>query len=171
MSYQPRGATPIFNWYLYTYGIAAAAMFLGAWWLKEPNHRLGEVNVRGVLWAFGGVLLFWLLNIEIADYFTPAESRFTVIEFSDNNLGRDMAYSIAWGLFALALLMVGFWVKARGVRYAGIGLMAVSLLKVFFHDLSSLDSIYRIAALMGVAVIALAASFLYQRFFDRTETK
>lgn len=67
--------------------------------------------------------------------------------------------------------MVGFWVKARGVRYAGIGLMAVSLLKVFFHDLSSLDSIYRIAALMGVAVIALAASFLYQRFFDRTETK
>ena len=171
LSYQPRGATPIFNWYLYTYGIAAAAMFLGAWWLKEPNHRLAEVNARGVLWAFGGVLLFWLLNIEIADYFTPAESRFTVIEFSDNNLGRDMAYSIAWGLFALALLMVGFWVKARGVRYAGIGLMAVSLLKVFFHDLSSLDSIYRIAALMGVAVIALAASFLYQRFFDRTETK
>ena len=171
LSYHPRGATPIFNWYLYTYGIAAAAMFLGAWWLKEPNHRLGEVNARGVLWACGGVLLFWLLNIEIADYFTPADSRFTSIEFSGNNLGRDMAYSIAWGLFALALLIVGFWVKARGVRYAGIGLMAVSLLKVFFHDLSSLDSIYRIAALIGVAIIALAASFLYQRFFDRTETK
>ena len=171
LSYHPRGATPIFNWYLYTYGIAAAAMFLGAWWLKEPNHQLGEVNARGVLWAFGGVLLFWLLNIEIANYVTPAESRFTIIPFSGNNLGRDMAYSIAWGLFALALLIIGFWVKARGVRYAGIGLMAVSLLKVFFHDLSSLDSIYRIAALMGVAVIALAASFLYQRYFDRTETK
>ena len=171
LSYHPRGATPIFNWYLYTYGIAAAAMFLGARWLKEPNHKLGEINARGVLWACGGVLLFWLLNIEIADYFTPAESRFTSIEFSGNNLGRDMAYSIAWGLFALTLLIVGFWVNARGVRYAGIGLLVVSLLKVFFHDLSSLDSIYRIAALIGVAIIALAASFLYQRYFDRTETK
>ncbi|MEI6537594.1 MAG: DUF2339 domain-containing protein, partial [Verrucomicrobiaceae bacterium] len=171
LSYHPRGTTPIFNWYLYTYGIAAAAMFLGAWWLKEPNHKLGEINARGVLWALGGVLLFWLLNIEIADYFTPAESRFTMIEFSGNNLGRDMTYSIAWGLFALTLLIVGFWISARGTRYAGIGLMALTLLKVFFHDLASLESIYRIAALIGVAIIALSASFLYQRFFDRTETK
>jgi uncharacterized membrane protein len=82
-----------------------------------------------------------------------------------------MTYSIAWGLFALTLLIVGFWVSARGARYAGIGLMAVTLLKVFFHDLASLESIYRIAALIGVAILALAASFLYQRFFDRTETK
>ena len=29
--------------------------------------------------------------------------------------------------------------------------MAVTLLKVFFHDLASLESIYRIAALIGVA--------------------
>ena len=112
-----------------------------------------------------------MLNIEIADYFTPANSHFTVIEFTGNNLGRDMTYSIAWGLFALTLLIVGFWVSARGARYAGLGLMALTLLKVFFHDLASLESIYRIAALIGVAIIALAASFLYQRFFDRTTTR
>ena len=46
---------------------------------------------------------------------------------------------------------------------------AVTLLKVFFHDLAALESIYRIAALIGVAILALAASFLYQRFFERTE--
>jgi uncharacterized membrane protein len=38
--------------------------------------------------------------------------------------------------------------------------------KLFFHDLSTIESIYRIAALIVVAIIALAASFLYQRFFD-----
>ena len=171
LEYHERSAVPVLNWYFYSYGISAVAMFLGAWWLKEPNHKLGGINARGVLWAFGGVLLFWLLNIEIADYFTPMGSRFTMVEFSGNNLGRDMTYSIAWGLFALTLLIVGFWISARGARYAGIGLMALTLLKVFFHDLASLESIYRIAALIGVAIIALAASFLYQRFFDRTETK
>ena len=29
----PRSGTAILNWHLYTYGIAAAAQFMGAWWL------------------------------------------------------------------------------------------------------------------------------------------
>ena len=51
----------------------------------------------------------------------------------------------------------------------GRALLAVTLLKLFIHDLSAIGSIYRIAALIVVAVIALAASFLYQRFFDQED--
>jgi uncharacterized membrane protein len=40
----------------------------------------------------------------------------------------------------------------------------VALLKLFFHDLANIESIFRIGALIVVAIIALAASFLYQRF-------
>ncbi|PYI63710.1 MAG: hypothetical protein DMF07_09485, partial [Verrucomicrobia bacterium] len=36
--------------------------------------------------------------------------------------------------------------------------------KLFFHDLSQLDQLYRISAFVVVAVIAIVASFLYQRF-------
>jgi uncharacterized membrane protein len=46
----------------------------------------------------------------------------------------------------------------------GIGLLAVTLLKLFLHDLANIDSGYRIGALIAVAIIALVASFLYQRF-------
>ena len=81
-----------------------------------------------------------------------------------------MTYSIAWGLFALTLIIIGFLSGARGARYAGTGLLGFTLLKVFVHDLAALDSIYRIAALIGVALIALAASFLYQRFFEKTKS-
>jgi hypothetical protein len=38
------------------------------------------------------------------------------------------------------------------------------LVKLFFHDLSQLDQRYRIGALAAVAVIAILASFLYQKF-------
>lgn len=169
LSYYPRGETAILNWHLYTYTIAAASMILGARWLSTPYDRIGEVNVRGTLYAFGGVLLFVLLNIEIADYFTEPGARFITLSFGGSNFGRDMTYSMAWGLFALALLILGFAVNTKGVRYAGIGLLAVTLLKLFLHDLASLPSIYRIGALMVVAVIALLASFLYQRFFDKTK--
>ena len=42
-------------------------------------------------------------------------------------------------------------------------------LKLFFHDLAAIGSVYRIAALIVVAIIALATSFLYQRFFDQED--
>ena len=54
--------------------------------------------------------------------------------------------------------------KTRAGRYAAIALLAVALLKLFFHDLARLEALYRIGALFGVAAIATVASFAYQRF-------
>ncbi|MEZ0386950.1 MAG: DUF2339 domain-containing protein [Verrucomicrobium sp.] len=167
-AYQARSGTPILNWYLYTYGLAAAAMILAALWLNPPRHRWGFLNLRAIFCGMGGVLLFLLLNIEVADYFTPPGSAFIAFEFGES-FARDMTYSISWGLFALALLGLGFWLRTAATRYAGMGLLALTLLKLFFHDLANIGSIYRIGALIFVALIALAASFLYQRFLDRSQ--
>jgi hypothetical protein len=164
----PRSGTPIFNWHLYVYGVVAAALFAGGKWFTDPTNHLHELRPRPVLYGCATVLLFLLLNIQIADYFTPAESRFIAFEFG-GNFARDMSYSIAWGLFALALLGAGIWKRLQAVRYAAVGLLAVTLLKLFLYDLAAIGSIYRIGALMGVAVIAFVASFLYQRFFDGTK--
>ena len=49
-------------------------------------------------------------------------------------------------------------------RYAALALLSMALLKLFFHDLARLAQLYRIGALFGVAVIAILASFAYQRF-------
>lgn len=163
LSYQSPGATPILNWQLYAYSVAAGAMFAGARALQPPRDFWNGINLRGGLCSLGGILLFLLLNIEIADAFTPVGSRSIVFEF-DGNLARDMTYTISWALFALGLLGIGFWKRLAPTRYAGIGLLALALLKLFLHDLANIDSIYRIGALVVVAVIALMASFLYQRF-------
>ncbi len=164
----PRGATPILNWHLYTYGLAAACFMAAARWIQPPHDVVKNLNIRAVLWSLAGVLLFLLLNIEIADYFTEPGSRFVTITFTGLNLARDMTTTVAWSLFSLGLLVAGFWSGAKGARYAGVGLLAVTLVKLFLHDLASLETFYRIGALMVVAVIALLASFLYQRFFDKT---
>lgn len=165
LEYQLRGDTAILNWQLYAYGVTAVAMFFAAKWLTPPAHLWNNLNLRGLFCSLGGVLLFLLLNIEIADVFTPAGSRSIAFDF-DGNLARDMTYSIAWGLFALTLLVLGIWKRNPPTRYAGIGLLAATLLKLFLHDLATIDSGYRIGALIGVAVIALLASFLYQRFLS-----
>lgn len=162
LTYHPRSATPILNWYLYAYGIVTACLFIGARLLAPPRHRLRGWNAPPILMGLGTVLAFLLMNIEIADYFTKAGSVLT-FQFA-GNLAQDTTYSIAWALFALALLLVGLAKRLVVARYAGLGLLSATLLKLFLHDLARLAQLYRIGALVGVAIIAILASFFYQRF-------
>jgi uncharacterized membrane protein len=164
MAYHLRSATPILNWYLYAYGIVTACLFAGARLLAPPRNKLRGWNVPPILMGLGTVLGFLLMNIEIADYFTGAGSVLT-FQF-EGNLARDTTYSIAWALFALALLLVGLAKRLVVARYAGLGLLSATLLKLFLHDLARLAQLYRIGALVGVAVIAILASFFYQRFLS-----
>ena len=163
LSYHPRAGFPIFNWYLYTYGIATTCLFAAGRLLAPPRNLVLGRNVRPLLYTLGGVLAFLILNIEIADYFSTPGSAALTFQFS-GNFARDMSYSIAWALFALLLLIVGMQKRTALARYAGLGLLGVTVVKLFFHDLSQLDQLYRIGAFIFVAVIAIVASFLYQRF-------
>jgi len=168
LSYHPRAAFSVFNWYLYTYGIAAACMFTAARLLAPPRNLVLSRSVRPLLNTLGTVLAFFIVNIEIADYFSPPGAAALTFQFS-GNFARDMSYSIAWALFALLLLIIGMRKRAAPARYAGLGLLGITVVKLFFHDLSQLDQLYRIGAFIVVAVIAILASFLYQRFLAAAE--
>jgi len=167
LSYHPRAAFSILNWYLYTYGVATVCLFAAAQLLAPPRHRVLGHSVLPLLYALGTVLAFLLVNIEIADYFSTPGAAALTFEFT-GNFARDMSYSIAWALFALLLLIVGMRKRTAPVRYASLGLLGITVVKLFFHDLSQLDQLYRISAFVVVAVIAILASFLYQRFLGVT---
>lgn len=162
LSYHPR-AGAILNWWLYAYGTAIACLFAGARLLAPPRNRVLEVDAPALLATLGTVLSFLLLNVEIADFFAAPGARMLVFEFS-GNFARDMTYTIAWAVFALALLLASFRKNLRFGRYAALALLGVALLKLFLHDLARLEALYRIGALFGVAVIAILASLAYQRF-------
>ena len=168
LSYHARSATPIFNWYLYTYGIVVICLFVAARLLAPPRNLVLGRNTQPLLYTLGALLAFLLLNIEIADYFSRPGMAALTFQFS-GNFARDMSYSIAWALFALLLLIIGIRQTVRPVRYASLGLLSVTILKLFLHDLSQLDQLYRIAAFVVVAIIAIFASFLYQRFLGLSQ--
>lgn len=163
LGYHVRSATPIFNWYLYTYGLVTIALFVGARLLAPPRNLVLKSNAPPLLVTLGTVLAFLLMNIEIADYFTAAGANVR-LEIG-GNFAREMTYTISWALFELVLIVVGIVRKIPASRYAALGLLSVTLLKLFFHDLAHLNQLYRVGAFIGVAVIAWGASFAYQRFF------
>lgn len=88
--------------------------------------------------SLNAILAFLLLNIEIVDYFSPPGSTLT-FQFS-GNFARDMSYSIAWGLFAPGLLMHGIVKSVRLARYAAVGLLCVTQLKLFSATMRNLGN-------------------------------
>ncbi len=165
-----RSGILIFNWHLYTYGVVAAAQLIGALGLPHAHADIDSKSIRGLLCSLGGILLFLLLNIEIADFFTEPGKTFITFQFA-GNFARDMTYTISWSLFSLALLIIGIILKTKGARFAAIGLLAAALIKLFLHDLANIENIFRVAALLCVGVIAFIASFLYQRFIPPSKAE
>ncbi|MFT3829353.1 MAG: DUF2339 domain-containing protein [Opitutaceae bacterium] len=162
LHYATRSPVPVFNWILGSYGVATACCFAGMRLLAPPRDRAIGLNAPAILAVFGTILAFALVNLEIADYFTP-EGAWVRLEFS-GDFARDIAYTIAWALFALVLIVVGMFRRLRAPRYAGIALLAVTYGKLFFHDMSRLETFYRMIVFLVVSVVTLAASFLFQRF-------
>src|SRR5205823_7846567 len=72
LTYHARGAMPILNWYLYTYVLCTAALFVAAK-LTDADTVLWR-RLAGGFASAGTVLLFLLLNIEIADFYAAGST-------------------------------------------------------------------------------------------------
>jgi uncharacterized membrane protein len=159
--YHERSRTPILNYYLYTFGLSAVA-FLTAQRLLRADELAGRFRLPGLLGLMAALLLFVLMNVEIADYYSTGSS--VNFRLSGGGLAEDMTYSLAWGCFAIALLLVGMVTKDRSTRIGALVVLVLTVGKVFLHDLWELGSLYRVGSIVGLAVALLGVSFLTQRF-------
>jgi hypothetical protein len=166
LRYHAKSATPIWNWYLYAYLVAAAAAFVAARFLSggddRPLRRWPRLSALAA--ASGTILLFALLNVEIADFFSPGPR--LVFRFSAG-LAQDLTYTIGWALFALGVLAAGVALGSRAARAAAIALLSATVLKAFLHDLARLDGLYRVASFVGLAASLALVAVVLQRFVLR----
>jgi len=171
LSYYPRSGTPVLNWYLYTYLVTAAALFLAARFLRATADELasGRLRASSADVAMGTVLLFALLNVEIADWF--AEGPTVTFRIVGGSLAQDLAYTLAWAVFGVALLAAGIAGRSRAARIAALALLVVTVLKAFLHDLARLGGLYRVASFVGLAVSLALVALALQRFVLRTREK
>jgi len=165
--YHPRSEQVILNWHLYTHGIVTASLFFGGRLLAPPKNIVAGYNAQPLLYALGGILGFFLLNIEIADYFSKGAT--LTFQFSGNT-ARDMTYSLAWAIYAMIVLAVGFKTQSSWARYAGLALLVITLFKLFFHDLWRMGGLYRIGSFLGMAITLFLVSFVYQKFLAKGRT-
>jgi hypothetical protein len=163
LSYEPRGAVRILNWYLYAYLICAMAFLVAAWLFKGSDERISGVGVRPsqILPAGAVILMFLLLNIEIADFYATGPS--IMFRFGAT-VSQDLTYTIGWLVFGLALLGACIYLHNRFGRVAALALIALTTFKCFLYDLGSLGGLYRVGSFVGLALSLALVSLALQKF-------
>jgi hypothetical protein len=93
-------ADPVVATYGVVYVVCAAAMYFAT--SIAPK---SEETLRRLYASVGTIELFFLLNIVIADYYSPTDE--LTFNFMSSSLAQDLTYTMAWALFALTMLVTG----------------------------------------------------------------
>ena len=75
-----------------------------------------------------------------------------------------LGLSILFGVYALLMIVLGIWKKKMHLRIGAIILFSATLLKLFFYDLSSLDTISKTIVFIVLGILLLVISFLYTKY-------
>lgn len=113
-------------------------------------------------------LMMILITVEPRDSFNrvlegaePGSATFVL-----DNMKR-LSLSASWLLYSLTLMGLGIWKKIRYLRWMSILLFGITILKIFLWDLSFLGTLYRIFSFIGLGLVLLGVSYLYQKYKHR----
>ena len=112
------------------------------------------VGYRKLFDLFLHVTLLWLVSSELIHWMDLAGSA------SSYKLGL----SILWGVYSLMLISLGIWQKKKHLRLGAIALFGLTVVKLFFYDISHLDTIAKTIVFVSLGVLLLLISFLYNKF-------
>ncbi|MCB9300614.1 MAG: DUF2339 domain-containing protein [Lewinellaceae bacterium] len=110
--------------------------------LKVPFELL---LCTAIVWVASSELIHWM------DFFDSAQS-------------YKLGLSILWGVIALLFIAVGIWKNKKHLRIGAIVLFSITLIKLFFYDISNLSTIAKTIVLVSLGILLLAISFLYNKY-------
>jgi uncharacterized membrane protein len=82
---------------------------------------------------------------------------------------EQYTYSIAWLAFGVTLLGIGILFNSQRARLASAVVIALTILKAFLIDMSTLTGVYRALSFMCLGLVLVAIGWLYQRILFRRQ--
>ena len=132
---------------------------------KSVTHVFeGRYAPSTILWLAGNVLTLTLFTSEITAYWRVHDVQYvTAFASPDSHFAREMMLSITWAVYATVLVVIGLKKQYAPIRYFAMTLFVITIVKVFAIDLAELDRIYRVLSVIGLGVMLLLTSYLYQK--------
>lgn len=145
-------------------------------------YLLPALLIVGLMWQFARYLPSWLhyagaglvlllgllwLKLEVRHAYQPGGLGM----WHATSDAESWTVSAAWIASALVLFGAGIWSRIAVLRYGGLAILVVSVVKVFLIDMAGLEGLYRVASFLGLGLSLVAIGFVYQRFVQRPGDK
>ncbi|MEM9001205.1 MAG: DUF2339 domain-containing protein [Bacteroidota bacterium] len=98
--------------------------------------------------------ILWIASSELIHWMDIAES----------TQSYKLGLSILWGIYSLFLIVLGIWKKKKHLRIGAIALFGVTLIKLFFYDISHLNTLAKTIVFVSLGILLLIISFLYNKY-------
>jgi uncharacterized membrane protein len=122
----------------------------------------GTQGEQLVLVAVASVAALYLASTAIVSGFQPSSTSAGAGLGGGVRQEGQALLSAFWGLCGITSLWVGVRGRTRVLRLAGLGLLTLAAGKVFLYDLSTLQSVYRVASFIALGLLLLTAAFVHQ---------
>ncbi len=156
----------ILNYRMMAFASGIAALYLAALLVARERRSVMSLEksalVPGLLIG-ANFLTLWVLSFECI---AVVDSGIVGVTGSTAYYVKSLALSLTWAIYASVCLAIGIVGRWRMVRMAGLGLLAVPIVKLFLFDSLALEQGYRVAAFLSLGVIMLTVGFLYQRYSE-----
>lgn len=86
------------------------------------------------------------------------------MDITESTQPYKLGLSILWGSYSLLLIAIGIWKKKKHLRIGAIALFGITLIKLFFYDISHLETIPKTILFISLGVLLLIISFLYNKY-------
>lgn len=157
-SYLTNAMAPYFQHGIFNLWIRYIAfLFLGSLlWISARYVRQDflETDLKMFLDIVLHISILAVLSFELIHWMNIAGSA------ESNKLGL----SILWGVYSLLLISLGIWKKKKHLRIGAIALFAATLLKLFFYDLTDLDTISKTIIFISLGILLLIISYIYNKY-------
>ena len=100
------------------------------------------------------ISICWIASSELLNW----------MDIADSAQSYKLGLSILWGTYSLFLIALGIFKKKKYLRVGAISLFGITLIKLFFYDISHLNTISKTIVFVSLGVLLLIISFLYNKY-------
>lgn len=133
-------------------------------WLYQKNRGSitpAERSFSLILIVGANFLMIWALSTEALVWVWRISGNISNIASVES-----LTLSAVWAVYGIAMLIAGIIFRFRAARIMAIILLGVVVFKSFLIDVWALERIYRIFAFLGLGLVLLIASYVYQTHRD-----
>ncbi|MCK5367836.1 MAG: DUF2339 domain-containing protein, partial [Cyclobacteriaceae bacterium] len=143
----------IYNLVIRYISIAFAVVLLVASYYYV-NQKFIKQNLTKVFGISLHISILWILSSELIHW----------LDMTGSTESYKLGLSILWGSYSLMMIVLGIWKNLKFLRIIAIIIFALTLVKLFFYDVSHLGTIQKTILFVSLGILLLIISFLYNKY-------